>query len=58
MEITKSEFGLYEAVRRSGVVNMMFVSKVAEITDLSVEEVKYIIRHYEALSKKFGDENV
>ena len=57
MEITKSEFDLYETVRRSGVVNMMFVSKVSEITNMTKEQVLYVMKNFEALEKKYGEKN-
>lgn len=57
MKITESEFKLYETVRRSGVVNMMFASKVAEITNMTKEQVFYIMKTYDALEKKYGEKN-
>lgn len=55
MEITKSEFQFFEVVRSSGVVNMCHASKVSEITNMTKEQVLYIMKTYEALHKKYGE---
>lgn len=53
MDITKEEFEAYEAVRASGVTNMLDVGFVCRLTGLSREKTFEIIRHYEELKKKY-----
>ena len=56
MEITKDEFGSYEAVRESGVTNMFNVSVVSDLSGLSKEKIFFIMENYEVLEKKYGVE--
>ena len=56
MEITKDEFGSYEAVRESGVINMFNVSVVSDLSGLSKEKIFFIMENYEVLEKKYGVE--
>jgi len=58
MEITKDEFGSYEAVRESGVTNMFNVSVVSDLSGLSKEKIFFIMENYEALEKTYEINNI
>ena len=49
MEITKEEFLSYEEVRKSGCINMFHINGVVGLTDLTREQVFYIMDHYDEL---------
>jgi hypothetical protein len=51
MEITKEEFLSYEEVRKSGCINMFHINGVVGLTDLTREQVFYIMDHYDELKK-------
>jgi hypothetical protein len=52
--ITKEDFEAYEAVRSSGILNMLG-SRVQKIARLTKAQHTYIIGHYEDLMKKYPD---
>lgn len=54
MEITKEEMESYEAVRVSGVTNMLDVKTVSNLSGLNKEQIIYIMKHCEELMDKFG----
>jgi len=53
MEITKEQFERYESLRESGDINMCDVKSVCGITELSKDEVLFIMENYEELSNKY-----
>ena len=53
IKITKKKFMSYESVRLSGVVNMFMISSVADLSELTKEEVKDIMENYSKYSKKY-----
>ncbi len=53
--ITKEQFESYESVRVSGVTNMLMITTVCEISGLKRDEVKYIIKNYSELNKKYSE---
>ncbi len=57
VNITKDEFESYEAVRESGMINMFFISKVSELTEIPKDRLIYLMEHYEELDDKFGEKN-
>lgn len=44
--ITKAKFLEFETLRQSGKCNMFHISCVQSYIDLSLEEIKEIMRHY------------
>ena len=52
--ITKQEFHSYIATRASGVTNMCDLRNVKELTSLTREKIKEIMRDFDALRKKYG----
>ena len=55
MKITKDDFESYEAVRSSGVTNMFAVGLVSELSGLSKEKIREIMKNYNELMKKYPD---
>ena len=55
MEITKSEFNLYEGIRESGVTNMFSVNIVKDLTGLSKTKIIAIMQQYSELKDKYGE---
>ena len=54
IEITEEDFKDFEAVRKSGVVNMFDKKRVITISEnLNNEKYDEIIEHYTDLEKKF-----
>ncbi len=53
LEITKQDFESYESVRRSGITNMFDRKTVCELSNLSDEKVKAIMKNYSELVIKF-----
>ena len=53
MEITKEQFKSYESVRKNGVTNMFAISTVCEISGLTKEQAKEIMKSYSELSEKY-----
>ena len=53
--IDKEKFEAYEAVRTSGVTNMFDVRFVCELSSLTRDEVKDIMKNYTEYSEKYGD---
>jgi len=53
VEITKEKFLSYERLRRLGIINMFWISKVCELTGLSREEVLEIMRNYSYYRNKY-----
>ena len=51
MNITKEEFLSYEEVRKSGCINMFNVGGVVGLTDLTREQVFYIMENYDELKE-------
>ena len=56
MNITKEEFLSYEEVRKSGCINMFNVGGVVGLTDLTREQVFYIMENYDELKECEKDE--
>jgi len=54
--ITKEQYEDYEAVRVSGVTNMFAVGTVCDLSGLSRDEVKTIMKNYSALKEQFDEE--
>ena len=55
-DITIDQFADYEAVRQSGVTNMLDVKRVSELSGLDLDVILYIIKHYSDLLEKFAGE--
>lgn len=55
IEINKKDFEAYEAVRQSGMTNMLMISTVTEMSGLRKEKIIAIIKNYVALQKKWFD---
>lgn len=53
MEIDREDFMAFERLRESGRVNMAAIREVCDITGLDREQVKNIIKNYEALAAKY-----
>ena len=53
--IDKEKFEAYEAVRTSWVTNMFDVRFVCELSSLTRDEVKDIMKNYTEYSEKYGD---
>ena len=53
MEITKEQFLDYEAVRLSGVTNMIAVTVIEELSGLSREQIFEIMKRHDELKKKY-----
>ena len=53
MEITKEQFLDYEAVRLSGVTNMMAITVIEELSGLSREQIFEIMKRHNELKKKY-----
>lgn len=51
MSVSKEAFVSYEAVKESGIVKMYDIRKVSFYADILDEEVIYIQKNYDALSK-------
>lgn len=49
MHIDADTFARYEAVRRSGITNMLDIRRVASAGDLEQDQVLEIIKNYSAL---------
>ena len=54
MEITKSEFKIYEDCRQSGITNMLMIKHVMTLTDLSKEKILYIMENYAELRMEYS----
>jgi len=50
----KEKFIAYEKVRRGGLTNMFMINKVSNLSGLSVEDVKYVMKNYGDLSEKYN----
>jgi len=44
----------YDDVRQSGVTNMFDIRNVMALTGLSKEQIIYIMKNYDALTKKYN----
>lgn len=53
MEITQDQFQAYEDLRGEGSINMVMINSVADLTDLTPEQVMYIQKNYSELKKKY-----
>jgi len=53
MTITKEQFQRYEEVRVSGVTNMFRRTVVQDLTNLSMDEISFIMDNYGALKAKY-----
>lgn len=51
--ILEEDFEEYEKLRSSGVVNMLDVTRVMSLTNLSRQQIEEIIAHYEDYSEEF-----
>ena len=49
MNITKEQFDNFVAVRDSGVCNMLEHKKITELTNLTKQEQRYILRNFKEL---------
>lgn len=56
MEITLEQFKKYEAVRKSGAVNMFLTKQVAKLSRLKPEVVSEIRKEYAVLAEKWKRE--
>lgn len=54
MEIDKDKFEDFEAVRESGVTNMLATTTVSELSGLERDEVREIIKNYDKYADKWG----
>ncbi len=52
---TKAEFAAYEAVRISGVTNMLATSIVSEITGLDEDIIKAVIKNHSELCDRYPE---
>jgi len=55
IEITKEDFEAYESVRYSGITNMFMITLVSELSGLSKDKIKAIMKNYEQLMKEYPD---
>lgn len=55
MEISKEEFERFEEVRKSDKANMLNVSKVCGLSDLSRKKVLFIIRNYNKFHEEYPE---
>ena len=55
MLITEQQFQAYEDVRDSGVTNMFNFKLVEQLSDLTKEQICYIMKNYESLCKQYPD---
>jgi hypothetical protein len=53
MEITKEQFLDYEAVRLSGVTDMIAITVIEELSGLSQEQIFEIRKRHDELKKKY-----
>jgi hypothetical protein len=53
LEITKEQFLDYEAVRLSGVTDMVAITVIEELSGLSREQILEIIKRHDELKKKY-----
>lgn len=53
MNITKEQFDNFVAVRDSGVCNMLEHKKITELTNLTKQEQRYILRNFKELWVKW-----
>jgi len=53
--VTKEDFFAYEEVRLSGITNMYNVKLVSELTNLTREQIKDIMKNYEEYANKYLD---
>jgi hypothetical protein len=53
LAISEEDYRAFITVRESGVTNMLDVHTVSRLSDLSVEKVRYIIKHFDALTDIF-----
>jgi hypothetical protein len=53
MEITKEQFLDYEAVRLSGVTDMIAITVIEELSGLSREQIFEIRKRHDELKKKY-----
>jgi len=53
MEITREQFLDYEAVRLSGVTNMIAITVIEELSGLSREQIFEIMKRHDELKKKY-----
>tara|TARA_Y100000004_G_scaffold164282_1_gene194297 strand:+ start:49 stop:231 length:183 start_codon:yes stop_codon:yes gene_type:complete len=54
--ITQDQFEAYVDVQMSGVTNMMDLKTVSELSGLERQEIITIIRNYNKLQDKYGNE--
>jgi len=53
LEITKEQFLDYEAVRLSGVTDMVAITVIEELSGLSREQILEIMKRHDELKKKY-----
>ena len=53
MEITREQFLDYEAVRLSGVTNMIAITVIEELSGLSREQIFEIMKRHDEFKKKY-----
>jgi len=53
--ISREEFESYEAVRQSGVTNMFAVGVVSDLSGLSKDKIKDIMKNYGALCEQYPE---
>ncbi len=51
--ITEQQFQAYEDVRESGVTNMYDVKMVEQLSDLTIPQIREIMKNYDSLCKKY-----
>jgi len=52
-KISKEDFEDYEAIRDSGITNMFNVRMVSDLSGLSGETIKLVMKNYSKLCEKF-----
>ena len=53
--ISREEFESYEAVRQSGVTNMFAIKVVSNLSGLSKDKIKEIMKKYDALCEQYPE---
>ena len=54
IDISILDYMKYEDCRESGVTNMFDIRNVMALTGLSKEQIIYIMKNYDALTKKYN----